>query len=256
MRLRPVPFIALALALVLVTAIGSAAILHQPDEQADNLARDQLAAASFDVRAVGVATDHRVAVVLSISSDVQAAVVDATVDGDGWAAVHGKAVSLVRSVDCSAAPPQPRAASAVLELHGQRRTIDLLSDPKVFDVVLSTGREACGDVDATRAVRLKVTPAVRTGKVLTFALTVSNRSAHPVTVRLVNVIGARVQSVRPLVPLVVAARGTGSIRVAVTGPCKGPPTDEVTVSLDGRGGRGTSTVVSPRLRAVLGELCR
>jgi hypothetical protein len=261
-RRRPGPaaLVSGALLLVLITAASSVVVLHRREQHADRSARIALDAATIGVSAIGVASDHRVAVVLSVASGTAAKVVDAHVTGDGWKAVHGNDVGLVRIVDCESDPRLPSSADAVLELHGQRRAVDLLTNPDVFEVLRRTGREACGDVDARRALTLKASGTVRRpGGGLQLALVLTNRSTHLVTVRGLAVAGLHVTPPRPL-PLLLRPRTTVRMIVVLDprGCGRGPAV--VGLSIDGQGGPAYASVASadlPQLAARVRQVhCR
>jgi hypothetical protein len=258
--LRPVLFIALGLVLIVVTAVSSLFVLHRRDEHADLRARQQLAAATFVVQAVGVATSHRVAVVVTVSSAVPFTVVDATVAGEGWQVTHDRAVGLSREVDCFSTARPPDAAEAVVELHGQRRTVDLLTDSSVFDVVRSTGREACGDLDAGKALNGRATVTTKAGAQLSFDLTLSNRSVHAVMVRGFALDGTHVMTSQRL-PFPVAPRSTRKVHLVITlAECLGVgqvgsngAVDglEVEVRVTGKGGAAAVRVGSTHLQELV-----
>ncbi|MFN2539331.1 MAG: hypothetical protein ABR549_14450 [Mycobacteriales bacterium] len=255
------PIAALAGVLVLLLVAGAAALvaLRREDHHDDVVARATLAKAVFDVTAVGVATDHRVAVVLSVTSGTRAELVDAHVTGDGWEAVHNKSVGLVRTVDCKGDPPLPITAEAVVELHGQRRAVDLLTEPGLAEVVRRTGREACGDVDARRALVLKASGTVRVPGGLQLALVVTNRSAHLVTLKRVAVGQLHVRTSKPL-PTVLRPHTTLRMIVVLDARGCGKTAPLVGVSIAGRGGPAYLTVASadlPQLAVrVRQERCR
>lgn len=253
-RHGPVAFLAGALVLVLLAALGAAAALHRSSTHEAAQARRQLAAAVFTVTAVGVATDHRVALVLSVQSDVRAKVVGATVSGDGWQAVHQEDVGLLRAVDCRTTPPLPLTAAATVELHGQRRDVDLLTAPDLGDVVKRTEREACGDVDARRALALKASGTIRVPGGLQLALAVTNTSAHPVVLRGVSVGRLHVVTSKRL-PLRLAPRTTTRLIVVVDARGCGAAAPVVGLAVEGQGGPAFLTVASADLPQ-LGEQVR
>ena len=263
--LRPVPFIAGGLVLVVSAALGSLSVLHQRDERADLRAREQLEAATFVVEAVGVASSHRVAVVLNVTSAVPFEVVDASVVGDGWQVTHGRAVGLSREVDCVNTTRPPDAAEAVVELHGQRRRVDLLAYPAVFDVVRNTGREACGDLDADKALMGRASVTTRAGAQLSLDLTLSNRSVHAVRVRGFALDGLHVLTSQKL-PFPVAPRSTRRVHLVLTpAECLGvgqvgsnSVADglEVEVRIEGKGGPATVRVGSSHLQELVETLRR
>lgn len=234
------------LVLALVAAASALLVLRREDSREDAQARRQLAAAVFTVTAVGVATDHRVALVLSLRSGVHARVVGASVSGDGWQAVHADGVGLVRQVDCRAAPPLPLTADATVELHGQRREVDLLTDPGLGDVVLRTGREACGDVDARRALALKASGTIRVPGGLQLALAITNKSAHPVLLRRVSVGQLHLVTSKPL-PLRLAPRTTLRLIAVIDARGCGASAPVVGLSIQGQGGAAFVTVASADL---------
>jgi hypothetical protein len=242
----PVELIAGGLVLVLLLASGTAWVLHRRGQRQDVAARDALAQASFSVSAVGVATDHRVALVLSLRTTLAVSVVGATVTGAGWRAVHDRGVGLLRAVDCKSPPSLPTSAAAVVQLHGQRRSVDLLTDPGLGDVVARTAREACGDVDARRALSLKASAAVRVPGGLQLALVVSNRSAHPVTLRRVSVGKLHLRTSKRL-PAVLPPRSVLRTVVVLDARGCGAPAGVVGLSVDGRGGPAYLTVASADL---------
>jgi hypothetical protein len=253
---RPVPFITAGLVLVVSTAVGSLFVLHQRDTRADLRARHQLDTATFVVDAVGVASSHRVAVVLNVSSAVPFEVVDASVTGDGWQVTHGRAIGLRLDVDCLGTARPPEAAAAVVELHGQHRSVDLLADPAVFDVVRTTGREACGDLDAGKAVMGRATATTKAGAQLSFDLTVSNRSVHAVQVRGFALGGVRIATAQKL-PFPVAPHSTRKVHLVLTlASCTVTPATELTLRVDGKGGPGALQVSSRRLPELVGALKR
>ncbi|MDX6218716.1 MAG: hypothetical protein QOJ48_397 [Frankiales bacterium] len=248
-RRRPglVVLVSAGLLLVLIAAAAALVVLHRRDQHADQVARIVLSGAPIGLSAVGVASNHRVAVVLTITSGTTARVVDAHVTGTGWEAVHGSGVGLARDVDCLGDPPLPTSAEAVLELHGQRRAVDLLTDAGLVDVLRRTGREACGDVDARRALSLKASGTVRRpGGGLQLALVVINRSTHSVTVRGIAVAGLHATPARRL-PLVLRPRTTVRMMVVLDprGCGRGPAV--VALSIDGLGGPAYVSVASADL---------
>jgi hypothetical protein len=245
-RHRPVVAIAATLVLLLVAGATALVVLRRHDHHEDLVARTALANAVFGITAVGVATDHRIAVVLSLHSATGAKLVDAQVTGLGWEAVHHRSVGLVRAVDCTGDPPLPTSADAIVELHGQRRAVDLLSDPGLLDVVLRTGREACGDVDARRALTMKASGTVRVPGGLQLALVVTNRSAHLVTLRRVSVGRLHLRTSKP-VPAVLRPGSTLRMIVVLDARGCGRPAPVVEVLVDGRGGPARLTVSSADL---------
>lgn len=256
-RRRPGPtaLISAALALIVVAASAALVILHRQDQQADDAARRVLESAVIGVSAVGVASDHRIAVVLSVTTGTSAKLVDAHVTGDGWQAVHDKGVGLVRVVDCRAAPPMPTGAQAVLELHGQRRSVDLLLDSSVFDVLRHTGREACGDVDAARALTLKASGTVLVPGGLQLALVVTNRSAHPVMLEAVSVGRLHLRTSKRL-PVRLAPRTTLRTVVVVDARGCGASAGVVGLAIDGQGGPAFLTVASADLPQLAAHIRR
>jgi hypothetical protein len=234
------------LLLVLVAAAASLVVLHRRDQHADQVARIVLSGAPIGLSAVGVASDHRVAVVLTVTSGTAARIVDAHVTGTGWEAVHGSGVGLVRDVDCLGDPPLPTSAEAVLELHGQRRAVDLLTDAGLVDVLRRTGREACGDVDARRALSLKASGTVRRPGGLQLALVVINRSTHSVTVRGIAVAGLHATPARRL-PLVLRPHTTVRMMVVLDPRGCGRGSAVVALSIDGLGGPAYVSVASADL---------
>ena len=245
-RHRPVIAIAATLVLVLVAGATALVVLHRHDQHEDLVARTTLANAVFGITAVGVATDHRIALVLTVRSTTGAKLVGAQVTGLGWEAVHHRSVGLVRAVDCTGAPPLPTSADAIVELHGQRRSVDLLSDPGLLDVVLRTGREACGDVDASRALALKASGTVRVPGGLQLALVVTNRSAHLVTLKRVTVGLLHLRTSKP-VPAVLRPHATLRMIVVLDARGCGRPASLVAVAVDGRGGPAHLKVASADL---------
>lgn len=242
----PISFLAGALVLVLLASAGAAYALRRRDSQVDAQARRRLAAATFTVSTYGVATDHRVALVLSLQSSVRARVIGAEVTGDGWRAVHDTGVGLVREVDCTGTPPMPLAAAATVELQGQKRSVDLLTDPTLFDVVVRTGREACGDVDARRALSLKASGTIRVPGGLQLALAIANKSAFPVTLRGVSVGRLHLVTNKRL-PLVLAPRSTLRVIARIDARGCGAAASVVGLSIEGRGGPAFLTVASADL---------
>lgn len=235
-------------ALVLLLAAGAvgALVLRHRDQRADARARRALAAAAVSVSAVGVASDHRVAVVLSVRTGTSARVVDASVTGDGWRAVHGRDVGLVREVDCTTAVTAPERAEALLELHGQRRRVELLTGVDLRDVLARTSREACGDVEARRALVLKASAAVRVPGGLQLGLLATNRSTHPVRLERVTVGGLHVRTSVPL-PTVLAPRASYRAVVVVDPRGCGAAASVVGVDVSGEGGPAFLTVASADL---------
>lgn len=245
-RHRPVVGIASALVLVLAAGAAALVVMRRHDHHEDLVARSTLANAAFAVTAVGVATDHRIALVLSLHSATRARLVDAQVTGDGWQAVHDHSVGLVRVVDCRGEPALPTSADAVVELHGQRRAVDLLVNPNLIDVVRRTGREACGDVDARRALTLKASGTVRVPGGLQLALVITNRSAHPVTLKRVTVGRLHLRTSKP-VPAVIRPRSTLRMIVVLDARGCGKAASVVGLDIDGRGGPAYLTVSSADL---------
>ena len=241
-----VVLLAVSLVLVLVAAAGAVLALREADSREDARARERLAAAAFTVTAVGVATDHRVAVVLSLRSTLATTLVGATVSGDGWRATHDRSVSLVRDVSCEGPPPPPVAAEATVELHGQRRQVDLLADPSVFDVVARTGREACGDVEARRALALKASRAVRGGNRLRIVLALANRSLHPVVVRALSIGRLHVETSARL-PLTLAPHQALRMVLLVDARRCGTAAPVISLAVAGQGGGAVVTVASADL---------
>lgn len=246
--------VAAALVLVLVSGAAALVVLRRHDHHEDLAAREALARAAFAVSAVGVATDHRVALVLSLRSATRVRLVDAHVTGAGWQAVHNRSVGLVLLVDCKGEPPLPTSAEAVVELHGQRRAVDLLVDPGLPEVVRRTGQEACGDVDARRALALKASGTVRVPGGLQLALVVTNRSEHPVTLERVTVGRLHVRTSKPL-PAVLRPRATLRMIVVLDARGCGRSAPVVGLDVDGRGGPAFLTVdsadlpqLAPRIR--------
>lgn len=238
--------IGLALALLLAAGAVATVALRAQDHRADAKAREALAQAVLSVSAVGVATDHRVALVLSLRSGTAAKVVDASVEGAGWEAVHDRGVGLVTRVDCITAPTPPAAAEAVLELHGQRRTFELLTTVDLTDVLTRTGREACGDVDARRALVLKASGTVRVPGGLQLALVVTNRSAHPVVLHGVSVGDLHVRTSKGL-PIALAPHATWRAVVVLDARGCGRPKPVVGLDISGQGGPAFVTVASADL---------
>ncbi|MCU1601875.1 MAG: hypothetical protein JWO22_2584 [Frankiales bacterium] len=232
--------------LLLAAGAVAAAVLRAKDQRADAKARNALAAAVIDVSAVGVATDHRVALVLSVRSDTSAKVVGASVDGLGWQAVHDKGVGLVTQVDCVTPPVAPSKAEAVLELHGQQRTFELLTTVDVGDVLARTGKEACGDVDARRALVLKASGTVRVPGGLQLALVVTNRSAHAVVLHDVSVGDLHVRTSKGL-PVSLAPHATWRAVVVLDARGCGKPEPVVGIDISGQGGAAFVTVASADL---------
>lgn len=257
-RRGPVLLVATGLLLVLAAAAAAVLVLREQDQHADAVARGRLAGAAVSVSAVGVASDHRVAVVLSVTSGTSARIVGAHVTGDGWQAVHDRAVGLVSSVDCTAAPALPTSADAVLVLHGQHREVDLLADPGVLDVLRRTGREACGDVDARRALTARAGATTRVAAGLRIPLAITNHSAHPVTVQGIQVGGLHVAGGR--VPMVLAPRTTVRLLLLLDARGCGRSAPLVELLVTGRGGPSRLTVASadlPQLAVRLrDERCR
>lgn len=253
-RHAPAAVIAGCIGLLLLAAAGTLTLLQREDSREDARARERLAAADFTVTAVGVATDHRVALVLSLRSSVRAKVVGASVTGDGWQAVHDHGVGLVRKVDCAGTPPLPLTAAATVELHGQRRDVDLLSDPGLTDVVARTGREACGDVDARRALALKAAGTIRVPGGLQLALAITNKSAHPVVLRRVTVGRLHLVTSKRL-PLRLAPRSTVRLIAVLDARGCGAAAPVVGLAIDGQGGPAFVTVASADLPQ-LGEQLR
>lgn len=245
-RRGPVLLIAGTLALLLVAGTGALVALRRQDHHEDLEARAALANAAFSVTTVGVASDHRVALVLSLSSGTRAKLVDATVTGDGWQAMHNRSVGLVRVVDCTSAPPLPTTAQAVVELHGQRRSVDLLTDPRLADVIRRTSQEACGDVDARRALTLKASGTVRVPGGLQLALVVTNRSAHLVTLKRVVVGHLHLRTSKPL-PAVLRPHTTMRMIVVLDARGCGAPAPLVGLYVSGQGGAAYLTVASADL---------
>ena len=239
--------IGIALVLLLASGAVAALVLKHQDDRADARARDALAKAVLDVSAIGVASDHRVAVVLSIRSGTTARLVDAHVTGAGWSAVHDKGVGLVMQVDCVAPPAPPVSADAVLELHGQQRTFELLGSVDLSDVLVRTGKEACGDVDARRALALKASRTARVpGSLLRLSLAVTNRSIHPVVLHGITVGGLHVR-ISKVLPVSLAPHTTWRTIVVLDARGCGTPKGVVGLSINGQGGPAFVTVASADL---------
>jgi hypothetical protein len=246
-RISPARLIAAALILVLAAGgAGAVALKRHQDHHADLVARATLDRAVFTISAVGVATDHRVALVLSVTSTTKAKLVGAHVTGPGWASVHDKDVGLVRAVDCKSAPVLPLTAAATVELHGQRRDVDLLTDPGLADVVTRTSREACGDIEARRALTVKASGTVRVPGGLQLALVVTNRSAHRVLLRGINVGRLHLRTSKRF-PTFVAPHATFRTIVVLDARGCGSAAPFVNVAIDGVGGKAHLTVPSADL---------
>jgi hypothetical protein len=149
-------------------------------------------------------------------------------------------------VDCTGIPPLPFTAAAVVERHGQRRDLDLLTDLDLAAIVVRTTHEACGDVDARRALSLKASGTVRVPGGLQLALVVKNRSAHPVTLKGVGVGKLHLRTSKRL-PTVIAPRKVLRMIVVLDARGCGAAAGVVGVTVDGRGGPAYLTVASADL---------
>jgi hypothetical protein len=217
-----------AILLVLGVGIPAAVVQTQDRHREQQRAKVALQRSTFALELFGVASNHRVALVFALGGSGR--VVGTDVQGGAWRAVgssltidrlsaRGAAVSLSTPVNCTGEIVPPTAARAVLELKGQRRTVDLLAGTEVAAIVRNTAQEACGQVAASKALLVQASASRTVGETVELDVRLTNRSVHDVRIAAFTVDGVGVTVDRQL-PLLLPKRMEGARFVLDTGPAQ------------------------------------